>query len=129
MECTCVQYVSALRPPKSSHRTVNGSKTRTMNHDSGGPTEGRRRVCSLTHQSSAAAHRHDIPRRSLQDPFTGSQLNWSVEKELKRRRRQAGFDQSYGELKKSDSDSDPESGESTDADENEWKQVRKRIWT
>lgn len=124
----CAQYVSALRPPKPTHCAVNGSKTQTMNSRNGeaaGPLEGRRRVCSLTHHSSAPAHRHDLPRRSLHYPPVSSQLNWSVEEELKRRRRLAGFDQSYGELKKSDSDSDPESGE-TETDENEWKQVRNR---
>uniref|UniRef100_A0A3B4FEN9 Serine/threonine-protein phosphatase n=1 Tax=Pundamilia nyererei TaxID=303518 RepID=A0A3B4FEN9_9CICH len=36
-------------------------------------------------------------------------MNWSVDDELKKRRRLAGFDQSYGERKKPDSDSDPDS--------------------
>lgn len=121
----CVQYVSALRPPKPT----NGSKTQTTNNrsnEASGPVESRRRVCSLTHQSSATAYRHNLQRRSLHSQPTSSQLNWSVEEELKRRRRLAGFDQSYRELTKSDSDSDPESGETTETDEHEWKQVSDR---
>lgn len=96
------------------------------NGEADGPVEGRRRVCSLTHDRSAPAHRHDLPRRSLHNQPTSSQLNWSVEEELKRRRRLAGFDQSYGERKPSDSDSDPEPGEATETDEHEWKQVSHR---
>uniref|UniRef100_A0A3Q1IPI5 Serine/threonine-protein phosphatase with EF-hands n=1 Tax=Anabas testudineus TaxID=64144 RepID=A0A3Q1IPI5_ANATE len=68
-------------------------------------------------------HKHELPRRSLHNLPISSQLNWSVEEELKRRRRLAGFDQSYGEVKKSDSDSDPDSGETMETDEHEWKQV------
>lgn len=119
-----MQYVSALRPPKPSHHAVYSSKTmNNKKEQSGGVLEGRRRVCSLTHHGSALAHRHDPPRRSLHNLPMNSQLNCSVEEELKRRRRLAGFDQSYGELKKSDSDSDPESGEAMETDEHEWKQV------
>ncbi|XP_078478297.1 serine/threonine-protein phosphatase with EF-hands 2, partial [Lampetra planeri] len=114
------KYVSALRPPKTSTKT---------NTDSGGPVEGRRRVCSLSHQTSGSARRHDLPRWSLQNLTASSELNWSVEKELKRRRRLAGFDQSYGETKKSDSDSDPESGEATETDEHEWKQIVDVLWS
>uniref|UniRef100_A0A8C4GSV8 Serine/threonine-protein phosphatase with EF-hands n=1 Tax=Dicentrarchus labrax TaxID=13489 RepID=A0A8C4GSV8_DICLA len=95
----------------------------------GGLVEGRRRVCSLTYHSSAPAYKHNLPRRSLHNQPTSSQLNWSVEEELKRRRRQAGFDQSYGELTKSDSDSDPESGETTETDEHEWKQIVDMLWS
>ncbi|XP_067430200.1 serine/threonine-protein phosphatase with EF-hands 2-like [Thunnus thynnus] len=123
-------YVSALRPPKLSHRTVNGSKTQTMNGrntESGGAAAGRRRVCSLTYQSSALAHRHDLPRRSLHNLPVSSQLNCSLEKELKRRRRLAGFDQLYRDLSKSDSDSDPESGDETD--QHEWKQIVDMLWS
>ncbi|XP_044189886.1 serine/threonine-protein phosphatase with EF-hands 2-like isoform X2 [Thunnus albacares] len=123
-------YVSALRPPKLSHRTVNGSKTQTMNGrntESGGAAAGRRRVCSLTYQSSALAHRHDLPRRSLHNLPVSSQLNCSLEKELKRRRRLAGFDQLYKDLNKSDSDSDPESGDETD--QHEWKQIVDMLWS
>ncbi|XP_056260313.1 serine/threonine-protein phosphatase with EF-hands 2-like [Seriola aureovittata] len=126
------RYVSALRPPKPTHHAVNGSKTQTMNNDnqeSCGPVEGRRRVCSLTYQSSAPAQRHNLPRRSLHNLPTSSQLNWSVEEELKRRRRLAGFDQSYGELQKSDSDSDPEPGETVETDEHEWKQIVDMLWS
>lgn len=116
----CVQYVSALRPPKLTQHAVNGGKTQTINN--GEPVEGRRRVCSLIDKSSASAYRHDLPRRSLNDlPARRGQLSWSVEQELKKRRRLAGFDQSYGEVTKSDSDSDQESGET---DEHKWKQVR-----
>ncbi|XP_042251361.1 serine/threonine-protein phosphatase with EF-hands 2-like [Thunnus maccoyii] len=123
-------YVSALRPPKLSRRTVNGSKTQTMNGrnmESGGAAAGRRRVCSLTYQSSALAHRHDLPRRSLHNLPVSSQLNCSLEKELKRRRRLAGFDQLYRDMSKSDSDSDPESGDETD--QHEWKQIVDMLWS
>ncbi|XP_035523570.1 serine/threonine-protein phosphatase with EF-hands 2-like [Morone saxatilis] len=126
------KYVSVLRPPKPTHHAVNGSKTQTMNNRNGeasGPVEGRRRVCSLTYHSSAPAYKHNLPRRSLHNQPTSSQLNWSVEEELKRRRRQAGFDQSYGEQTKSDSDSDPESGETTETDEHEWKQIVDMLWS
>ncbi|XP_031716230.1 serine/threonine-protein phosphatase with EF-hands 2 [Anarrhichthys ocellatus] len=118
------KYVSALRPPKATHQAVNVSKTQTMNNrnrEAGGPVEGRRRVCSLTYHGSAMAHRHELPRCSLHNAPVSSQLNWSVEEELKKRRRLAGFDQSYGEPKKSDVD--PESGETTETDVDEWKQV------
>lgn len=121
-----MQYVSALRPPKL---TQNGRKTQALNNEIGEavePGEGRRRVCSLTYNSSASADKHHLPRRSLHSQPISSQLNWSVEEELKRRRRLAGFDQSYGELTKSDSDSDPESEETSETDENEWKQVSDR---
>uniref|UniRef100_A0A8C4F8R5 Serine/threonine-protein phosphatase with EF-hands n=1 Tax=Dicentrarchus labrax TaxID=13489 RepID=A0A8C4F8R5_DICLA len=126
------KYVSVLRPPKPTHHAVNGSKTQMMNNrnrEAGGLVEGRRRVCSLTYHSSAPAYKHNLPRRSLHNQPTSSQLNWSVEEELKRRRRQAGFDQSYGELTKSDSDSDPESGETTETDEHEWKQIVDMLWS
>ncbi|XP_070844938.1 serine/threonine-protein phosphatase with EF-hands 2-like [Chaetodon trifascialis] len=126
------KYVSALRPPKPTHHAANGSKTQTMNNgnrEAGGPVESRRRVYSLTHQSSAAAFRHNLQRRSLHSQPMSSQLNWSLEEELKRRRRLAGFDQSYGELTKSDSDSDPESGETTETDEHEWKQIVDMLWS
>lgn len=124
--CFCAQYVSALRPPKPIHNAVNGNKTQALNNnwESDGPVEGRRRVCSLTYHSSTAAQRPHFPRRSLHNLPTSSHLNWSVEEELKRRRRLAGFDQSYGgEMQKSDSDSDPEPGEIVETDEHEWKQV------
>uniref|UniRef100_H3CQ13 Serine/threonine-protein phosphatase with EF-hands n=1 Tax=Tetraodon nigroviridis TaxID=99883 RepID=H3CQ13_TETNG len=49
--------------------------------------------------------------------------------EKKKRRRLAGFDQSYGEPQRSDSDSDPESGEATEADEHEWKQIVDILWS
>ncbi|XP_073333657.1 serine/threonine-protein phosphatase with EF-hands 2-like [Pagrus major] len=126
------KYVSALRPPKPTHHAVNGSKVQTLNNRNGeafGQVEGRRRVYSLTHNSSATAHRHDLPRRSLQNHPVSSQLSWSVEEELKKRRRLAGFDQSYGELTKSDSDSDPESEETTETDEHEWKQIVDMLWS
>ncbi|KAM9337909.1 serine/threonine-protein phosphatase with EF-hands 2 [Symphorus nematophorus] len=121
------KYVSTLRPPKPTHQTINGSKTQSMNNR--GPVEGRRRVCSLTYHGSAPVYRHELPRRSLHNYPLSSQLSWSVEEELKRRRRLAGFDQSYGELTKSDSDSDPESGEITETDEHEWKQIVDMLWS
>ncbi|XP_075944123.1 serine/threonine-protein phosphatase with EF-hands 2 [Anarhichas minor] len=124
------KYVSALRPPKATHQAVNVSKTQTMNNrngEAGGPVEGRRRVCSLTYHGSAMAHRHELPRRSLHNVPVSSQLNWSVEEELKKRRRLAGFDQSYGEPKKSDVD--PESGETTETDVDEWTQIVDVLWS
>ncbi|XP_042365607.1 serine/threonine-protein phosphatase with EF-hands 2-like [Plectropomus leopardus] len=128
----CAQYVSALRPPKVTHHAVSSSKTQALNNRNevpGGPAEGRRRVCSLTYQRPATAYRHDFPRRSLHSTPVSSQLNWSVEEELKRRRRLAGFDQSYRELKMSDSDSDPDSGETTETDVEEWKQIVDVLWS
>lgn len=115
-----VQYVSTLKP----HHAASGRKNQAMDNtmEVAGRGEGRRRVYSLTYNSTSA-YKHSFPRRSLHNQHTGSQLNCSVEEELKRRRRLAGFDQSYGELAKSDSDSDPESGETTEADDHEWKQV------
>lgn len=119
-----LQYVSALRPPKPTHHAVNGSKTVNNNNtEDDGLVGGRRRVYSLTHHGSARAQRHDPPRRSLHNLPMSSQLNLSVEEELKRRRRLVGFDQSYGEVQKSDPDSDPESGETVETNEDEWKQV------
>ncbi|XP_039635726.1 serine/threonine-protein phosphatase with EF-hands 2-like isoform X2 [Perca fluviatilis] len=124
------KYGSALTPPKPTKHAVNGSKTQTINNrEACGPVEGRRRVCSLTYCSSGPAHRHDLPRRSLHNAHVSSQFNWSLEKELKKRRRMAGFDQSYGELRKSDSDSDPESGETTETDVGEWKQIVDVLWS
>ncbi|XP_053196134.1 serine/threonine-protein phosphatase with EF-hands 2-like [Scomber japonicus] len=113
------KYVSALRPPKQSRKTDDDK-------ESDGAPEGRRRVFSLTHQGSA---RYDFPRRSLHNVPLNNQLNWTVEKELKKRRKLAGFDQSYKELKKLDSDSDPESGEVTETDEHEWKQIVDILWS
>uniref|UniRef100_A0A665UEV5 Serine/threonine-protein phosphatase with EF-hands n=1 Tax=Echeneis naucrates TaxID=173247 RepID=A0A665UEV5_ECHNA len=126
------RYVSALRHPKPAHHAANCSKFQMMNNnsrESGGPVEGRRRVCSLTYPSSAPAQRHNLPRRSLHNLPVSGQVNWSVEEELKRRRRLAGFDQCYGELQKSDSDSDPEPGETVEADEHGWKQIVDVLWS
>uniref|UniRef100_A0A8D3C0I9 Serine/threonine-protein phosphatase with EF-hands n=1 Tax=Scophthalmus maximus TaxID=52904 RepID=A0A8D3C0I9_SCOMX len=105
-----------------------GCKTQAMgsNHrEASGPAEGRRRVCSLTHHSSPPAQRSDLPRRSLHNLPMGSLLSWSVEEELKRRRRLAGFDQSYGELQRSDT----ESGATAETDEHEWKQIVDVLWS
>lgn len=119
--------MSALRPPKLTHHTAHGVKNQATNEKRGeadGTVEGRRRVYTLTYKRTAVDHSHKHPRHSLHGQHLSSQINWSVEEELKERRRLAGFDQSYGEPEKSDSDSDPESGEATEADEHEWKQVR-----
>ncbi|XP_070706385.1 serine/threonine-protein phosphatase with EF-hands 2-like [Pempheris klunzingeri] len=126
------KYVSALRPPKPTNHAVNSSNSMTANNRNGeadGPVEGRRRVCSLTYNKTARGHRHNLPRRSLHNQPTSSQLSCSVEEELKRRRRLAGFDQTYGERRKSDSDSDPDSEETTETDENEWKQIVDILWS
>uniref|UniRef100_A0A668VM78 Serine/threonine-protein phosphatase with EF-hands n=1 Tax=Oreochromis aureus TaxID=47969 RepID=A0A668VM78_OREAU len=78
------------------------------NGDAGVPVDFRRRVRSLTHHSSTPSQ--GPPRRSLHNlHISHQQMNWSVDNELKKRRRLAGFDQSYGERKKPDSDSDPDS--------------------
>ena len=118
----CVQYVSALRPPKTTPHAVNVGKTMNNNdREASGQVESRLRVCSFSHQRSPPPQWHKLPRRSLQNLPMSSQLSWSVEEELKRRRRLAGFDQSYGELQRSDSD--PECGATAETDEHEWKQV------
>ncbi|KAM9820115.1 serine/threonine-protein phosphatase with EF-hands 2 [Neosynchiropus ocellatus] len=118
------KYVSTLRPPKSS-RHLQHKMWWTNNSES----ERRPRVYSLTHQSSCQGQRHDLPRRSLHNQPKSSQLNWSLEKELKKRRRLAGFNQRYGEIQKCDSNSDPERGETTDVDEEEWKQIVDLLWS
>ncbi|TNM92315.1 hypothetical protein fugu_019327 [Takifugu bimaculatus] len=126
------KYVSALRPPKVTHHTANGLKTQAANDkrgDADGTVQGRRRVYTLTYKRSAVNHSHDHPRHSLHSQHLSGQINWSVEEELKRRRRLAGFDQYYGEPAKSDSDSDPESGEATEEDELEWKQIVDILWS
>ncbi|XP_068190173.1 serine/threonine-protein phosphatase with EF-hands 2-like isoform X2 [Antennarius striatus] len=112
------KYVSALRPPKLA-----------SNVKTGGSSESRRRACSLTYNSYASAHKQDLPRRSFHNQPMIGQLNRSLEEELKRRRRLAGFDQSYIELINSDSDSDPESGETTETDEQDWKQIVDVLWS
>ncbi|XP_030598229.1 serine/threonine-protein phosphatase with EF-hands 2 [Archocentrus centrarchus] len=126
------KYVSALRPPKTTKPAVNGSiqTMNSRNREAGIPVEARRRVRSLTHHSSTPSQRHDPPRRSLHNLHTShQQLGWSVEDELKKRRRLAGFDQSYGEMKKLDSDSDPECEEGTETDEREWEQIVDLLWS
>lgn len=118
--------MSALRPPKLTQQAANGVKNQVANEERGeadGTVEGRRRVYTLTYTRTAADHSRKRPRHSLHSQHLSGQINWSVEQELKERRRLAGFDQSYGKPEKSDSDSDPESGEATEADEHEWKQV------
>ncbi|XP_062414879.1 serine/threonine-protein phosphatase with EF-hands 2-like [Pungitius pungitius] len=116
------KYVSALRPPEAH------APSSRSGEEAGGPAEGRRRVRSLTHQGSPTARMRKLPRRSLHGAPAGGQPNGSVEEELKRRRRQAGFDQSYGQVKKG-SDSDPESGQATGKDVDEWKQIVDVLWS
>lgn len=115
-----LQYVSVLRPPKVVHQTLNGNR----NEGDNGPAEGRRRVRSLTNHSSALPQRNSLPRRSLQNSSISHQLSSSVEDELKRRRRLAGFDQTYKNANGSDSDSDPDFAEAPEANGHDWKQVR-----
>uniref|UniRef100_M3ZR43 Serine/threonine-protein phosphatase n=1 Tax=Xiphophorus maculatus TaxID=8083 RepID=M3ZR43_XIPMA len=124
------RYVSVLRPPKVISPTLNGNKAGSgKNEDASGPAEGRRRVRSLTN-TSAQGQRNNIPRRSLHNLSTsGAQLNCSVEDELKKRRRLAGFDQTYKEMKMLDSDSDPEFGEPTETHGHEWKQIVDLLWS
>lgn len=122
----CVQYVSALRPPKLTHHAVNSGRlgVNSKISEAAVSVEGRRRVCSLTYNGSTPVFRHNLQRWSLHSHPMNSQLNWSLEEELKRRRRLAWFDQPCGEMTKSDSDS--ESGEISETDEHEWKQVSGR---
>ncbi|XP_047227998.1 serine/threonine-protein phosphatase with EF-hands 2-like [Girardinichthys multiradiatus] len=124
------RYVSVLRPPKMIRHTLNGNRTViSKNEDATGPAEARRRVRSLTN-TSTLAQRHNVPRRSLHNlPTTGNQMNCSVEEELKKRRRLAGFDQTYREMKTLDSDSDPEFGEPTETHGHEWKQIVDLLWS
>ncbi|KAF7661120.1 hypothetical protein LDENG_00268610 [Lucifuga dentata] len=121
------KYVSALRPPKQNYQAGSGGRSWKMNNSNEkvcGAVEGRRRVCSLTHQSSVLGQTFDLPPRSWS---MNSHLNCSVREELKRRCRQAGFDQTYRDLRKWDSsNSDPESGE---ADQHEWKQIIDILWS
>ncbi|XP_061655382.1 serine/threonine-protein phosphatase with EF-hands 2-like isoform X1 [Phyllopteryx taeniolatus] len=117
------KYVSTLKPPMQSlHITSSNSKMA----DPDRLVESRRRVRSLPNQSPTPAGRHDFPRRSLQNPPVSDQLYWSVEKELRKRRRDAGFDQSYGDMKMSDSAQDPED---TGTDDHEWKQIVDMLWS
>ncbi|KAM8827715.1 serine/threonine-protein phosphatase with EF-hands 2 [Spinachia spinachia] len=116
------KYVSALRPPEA--HTLN-----SRSRETGAPAAGRRRVCSLTYQDSPRARMHQLPRRSLHDAPAASQPNWSVEEELKRRRRLAGFDQTYGPLKTPDSVCESESGGTTGKDVDEWKQIVDVLWS
>ncbi|XP_034048598.1 serine/threonine-protein phosphatase with EF-hands 2-like isoform X2 [Thalassophryne amazonica] len=124
------KYVSALRPPMQNHKGQNGGKSQMINNSNDstrGPVEVHRRVRSLGNYT--LRHSDNLPCHSLHNLPTSNQLSWSVEEELKRRRRQAGFCQSYGELKKDDLDSDPEPGETTDTDEHEWKQIVDVLWS
>uniref|UniRef100_A0A667WHQ8 Serine/threonine-protein phosphatase with EF-hands n=1 Tax=Myripristis murdjan TaxID=586833 RepID=A0A667WHQ8_9TELE len=92
--------------------------------------ESRRRVYSMTQPRPVPGTRQEHHRRSLQGLSLSSHVNSSVEEELKKRRRQAGFDQSYGDLRKSvSSDSDPESGEALETDVDEWKQILDMLWS
>lgn len=117
--------MSTLRP----HHATSGGKNQAANSttDAAEPAQGRRRVRSLTHNNPASTFKHHFPRHSLHSQPTGSQQqpNWAVEEEMKRRRRLAWFGQSYGETATSNSDSEPESGET--ADDQEWKQVCKAV--
>ncbi|XP_053303601.1 serine/threonine-protein phosphatase with EF-hands 2 [Pleuronectes platessa] len=122
------KYVSALRPPKTTHHSVNDDKTMNNNdREASGPVEARRRVCSFSHHRSPPPQWYNLPRRSLHNLPMSRQLSWSVEEELKRRRRLAGLDQPYGELQRSDSD--PECRATTETDEHEWKQIVDVLWS
>lgn len=118
----CVQYVSVLRPPKM----VYGNSSR--NGDASGPVEGRRRVRSLTNQSFSQAQRSISPWRSLHNLPINSDLSSSLKDELKERRRLAGFDQAYRQIKAPDSDLEPGFGEGAGTHGNEWKHVSDGIF-
>ena len=124
--CVCEQYVSTLRPPKKRISGPKGQGSGSDMEDEGDlprNADTRRRVRSLTHCSPTPTH-SDLQRRSLQT--TSPRV--SVERELKERRRQAGFNQSYGDLRSSflsESDSDP--GQAVETDGGEWKQVQEGL--
>ncbi|XP_034152811.1 serine/threonine-protein phosphatase with EF-hands 2 isoform X2 [Esox lucius] len=128
------KYVSALRPPKSKKQMRSGLIGSDLEDND--PTyefvgSSRRRVRSLTHTTYTVT-RHEAPRRSLQVQTT--RVTYSVEEELKKRRRQAGLSQSYRDLHNStmnsDLDSDPDSGgELLDSNEDEWKQIVDLLWS
>ncbi|XP_029921387.1 LOW QUALITY PROTEIN: serine/threonine-protein phosphatase with EF-hands 2 [Myripristis murdjan] len=121
------KYVSAIRPPKQRSNAVNDNSSTEQDF---GPVESRRRVYSMTQPRPVPGTRQEHHRRSLQGLSLSSHVNSSVEEELKKRRRQAGFDQSYGDLRKSvSSDSDPESGEALETDVDEWKQILDMLWS
>uniref|UniRef100_A0A8C5EDX3 Serine/threonine-protein phosphatase with EF-hands n=1 Tax=Gouania willdenowi TaxID=441366 RepID=A0A8C5EDX3_GOUWI len=107
------KYVTTLRPPKTTHQKDTGGKTKKGRSEKDvGLVDGPH------HGFTTPGWERDHPRR---------QLSWSLEEELKKRRRMAWFDHSYGEMMRSDSDSDSESGTGTDADE--WKQIVDLLWS
>ncbi|XP_037835488.1 serine/threonine-protein phosphatase with EF-hands 2 isoform X1 [Kryptolebias marmoratus] len=114
------RYVSVLRPPKMIH-----GNSSSRNGDADGPVEGRRRVRSLTNHGSAPAPRSISPRRSLHNLPVSDELSGSVEDELRKRRRLAGFDQAYREKK---SDSEPGFG-GAGTHGHEWKQIVDLLWS
>ncbi|XP_067114815.1 serine/threonine-protein phosphatase with EF-hands 2-like [Osmerus mordax] len=123
------KYVSTLRPPKKRISGTKGQGPDSDMEDEGDlprNADGRRRVRSLTHCTSTPTYRPDLQRRSLQT--TSPRI--SVERELKERRRQAGFNQSYGDLRSSFlSESDSDSGEAVETDGDEWKQIVDLLWS
>lgn len=120
------RYVSVLRPPKPRKNADNSKPdmSKDWSENDSEDAVGRRRVYSLTYHNTA--QRQDSRWRSLQNLSTTGQVNWSVDEELRRRRKQAGFDQTYEEP---NSDSEPESGETTESDINEWKQIVDLLWS
>ncbi|XP_056146741.1 serine/threonine-protein phosphatase with EF-hands 2-like [Lampris incognitus] len=124
------KYVSALRPPKRS-QAVNANRCLdTEDKKTSVSAEGRRRVCSLTNHSPALGPRHEFQRRSLHDLSTSSHVTCSVEEELRKRRRQAGFNKFNRGLRMSlSSNSDLEPGETVETDGDDWKQIVDVLWS
>ncbi|KAM4634566.1 serine/threonine-protein phosphatase with EF-hands 2 [Polymixia lowei] len=132
------KYVSALRPPNRSRQAVNGSRSPTLDQNSSEkasePVEGLCRMSPLTKHSPGLGSKHNPQRYygrqcSLQNLFTSGHVNCSVEEELRKRRKQAGFSQSYGDLGKYVFDEDPEAGETAGTDGDEWKQIVDVLWS
>ncbi|KAK5901008.1 hypothetical protein CgunFtcFv8_025920 [Champsocephalus gunnari] len=120
------KYASALRPPKMKVHGCMTKMNENREREACGQVEGRRRVCSLTYHSSAPDHRHDLPRRSLNNTPVCSKLDLSVDEKLNSRCRLSGFDQARCELKKSDSYLE---SKTTETDLDEWKQIVDVLWS
>ncbi|XP_072310850.1 serine/threonine-protein phosphatase with EF-hands 2-like isoform X2 [Eucyclogobius newberryi] len=108
------KYVSVLRPPKPRNNKPKMSNGRTKDG-------GRRRVCSLTYCNPKTVQ--GLQRQSLGNLPSNAYYNWSVDEELRMRRRQAESDRTYEDP---NSDSDPDV---TETDEKQWKQIVDILWS
>ena len=125
-----LQYVSALRPPKSSRRSAGGNR-RAPRCTEGGE-ERNHHGTGARALAPGPGSRHAAQRRSL---HSGS----AVEEELRQRRQRAGLSQSLQELRRLVSSSSSSDEDDDDADDDggsdpqprtperdEWKQVSER---